>query len=678
MIDESGRRRHVVWALLLGTLSLVAAAPVVRGEKAGVDGAVGCRTLSTRSLEPGEIAVDSAPFVIEKPGTYVLTRDIQAPGSCIAIAPSAAGCFLDLNGHTITYGTGRLEVDPEGKGVITYNSRQKGNVGHGAVVCPSRPDVTEDWPGVFRWNVKLEGVVVKNGKIKSGGGEGLCYSPALNLGGLDGAEIHDLIVEIDLPDSEGITTGPNTRLHHVTFIHGGRHVSNRHAQCAVVVAGRGSEVSRCKIDGGPQVGVKALTDSNVHHNEIRQRAVVTNGYGVQGYRQSNVKVHHNTIVPHNGRGVHLSEKSDGWEVHHNYIEVRETGNREYQRMETHGIKLEGTKNSNVHDNLVVAVSTESGSPTPLNVSIAPDAGNRVFGNRFVAVKTGPLPAFAAYLLGSDGQGTQFDDNTFRSNDYLVGIPWDGAVNHTFRRSTFRKIKPTDKVGLISFANAHPQGGSVGLRFVDCRFLDGVSPTSHRFPPPAVDWKRDAEYSVAWSLSLTTAPEAEVRVVDNRGVEVAKRRTDGEGRCSVDLTQFSCAFSAATADEKLTEFSPYTVNIVRGRLARRLTITAQTPMEAEVDLSGRDPVVLVPAQPGPGEVDTPYSLPLFAAAESTATWKLLDGKLPDGLRLERSAIRGTPTREGRFPFTLSATARGRKAAKAISIRIAPKPRLAPRQ
>lgn len=678
MIDDSRGRRRVVWTLLLAALPLGASSSAIHGEEAGVDGAVGCRTLSTRSPEPGEIAIDSAPFVIEKPGTYVLTRDVQAPGSCIAIAPSASGCVLDLNGHTITYGTGRLEVDPEGKGVITYNSRQKGNVGHGAVVCPSRPDVTEDWPGVFRWNAKLEGVVVKNGKIKSGGGEGLCYSPALNLGGLDGAEIHDLIVEIDLPDSEAIITGPNTKLHHATFIHGGRHVSNRHAQCAVVVAGRGSEVSRCKIDGGPQVGVKALTDSNVHHNVIRQRAVVTNGYGVQGYRQGNVKVHHNTIAPHNGRGVHLSEKSDGWEVHHNYIEVRETGNREYQRLETHGIKLEGTKNSSVHDNLVVAVGTEGGSPTPLNMSIARDAGNRVFRNRFIAVKTGPSPAFAAYLLGSDGHGTEIVDNTFRSNDWLVAIPWDGAVNHTFRHSTFRKIKPTDEVGLISFANAHPEGGSVGIRFVDCRFLDGISPESHRFPPPAVNWKRDAEYSVAWSLSLLTAPGAEVRVVDNRGVEVAKKRTDGEGRCSVDLTQFSCAFSAATADEKLTEFSPYTVSIVRGQLARRLTVTAQTPMEAEVDLAGRDPVVLVPAQPMPGEVDTPYALPLSVAAETTAAWKLLDGELPDGLRLERSAIRGTPTREGRFSFTLLARVDGREVAEVISITIVPKPRHAPRQ
>ena len=118
-----------------------------------------------------------------------------------------------------------------------------------------------------------------------------------------------------------------------------------------------------------------------------------------------------------------------------------------------------------------------------------------------------------------------------------------------------------------------------------------------------------------------------------------------------------------------------IALVGAPLARRLTITAQTPMEAEVDLSGRDPVVLVPAQPEPGEVDTPYSLPLFAAAETTATWKLLDGKLPDGLRLESSAILGTPTREGRFPFTLLATADGREAAKTIRITIAPRPRQA---
>ena len=262
---------------------------------------VGSAEFTTRAPADDETVIDQAPFLITKPGKYIVTKDLSADASCIGL--QTGDVTLDLNGHTLRYGMG--EKVTEGKGVITYNSWRKGNIGHAGILCPGRPDRAQDFKG-FRWNSRYKNVVVKNGKVQDGTGKGLAYSNGIDLGGAQGAVVENVVIEVAAPDTFGLIVGAGGKVRNVTIIHKGTHVTNRHQQVADIATGRDCEVSYCRLEGGPQAGIKAGSGTEVHHNVIRHRATVTNCYGVQGYGQKNVKVHHYLIVPYNGRGIHLS------------------------------------------------------------------------------------------------------------------------------------------------------------------------------------------------------------------------------------------------------------------------------------------------------------------------------------------------------------------------------------
>ena len=309
-----------------------------------------------------EIVIDKLPMTLDKPGaTYVMNRDLSCRASGVLIY--AENITLDMKGHTITYGTGKKRNEE----VITYNGKRSGNVGHHGIYVPGSPRHGKDAPVKIGWNGRLKGIVIRNGKIRHGNG-GISYSDAILANGTLGCEIANMDIAISAPDSSAIIGGWETKIHDNRIVHTGTHVTNRHAQLGVIVSGLGSKVYNNTIIGGPQVGVKAMTGAEIHHNEIRQNATVTNCYGVQGYGQNNIHVHHNKIIPKNGRGIHVSEKSVGWKVHHNYVEVRETKNNEYPKgMWTHGIKLETCRDAKIHDNVVVSVSDMDSSPLSVSV-----------------------------------------------------------------------------------------------------------------------------------------------------------------------------------------------------------------------------------------------------------------------------------------------------------------------
>ena len=217
---------------------------------------IGSGEFTTRAPGPGEVAINTAGYLISSPGYYILTADITAEASAIGI--NCGNVTLDLNGHTITWGTDAVLSD----GVVTYNSWQSGNVGHAGIMSPSRPDRTDDFPGAFGWNPSRPNVVIGNGRIVQGNGSGLAYSHGIDLGGCQGAELHDLIIEVDAPDTQGLLVGRDADVHHMTFLHGGTHVTNRHQQLAVVVLSAGGEILQrhvvtTRADRGPQaVGLR--------------------------------------------------------------------------------------------------------------------------------------------------------------------------------------------------------------------------------------------------------------------------------------------------------------------------------------------------------------------------------------------------------------------------------------
>lgn len=532
---------------------------------------------------PAPTVIDKLPFTCDKPGTYVLEKDLSANDSGILIL--AKDVVIDLGGHTLTYGAGEKVNDK----AMTYNSLQSGNVGHHAIYVTSDPRASKDAanPG---WNYRFTGVVIRNGTIKSGAG-GISYSDAINVSGTIGCEIANLVFEMNAADSSAVIAGSKTKLHDCTFRDTNTVVSNRHAQLAVIVCGPETEVSNCVIDGGAQAGVKAADGSHVHHNDIRQNATATNCYGVQGYGQKDIEIDHNLIIPKNGRGIHCSEKSSGWKVHDNYVEPREKANKEYPKgMQTHGIKMEGCRNTQVYNNVVLCVSVPGGSPTPLNLDVPEDGNNDVHDNVFIAKKvTEKEHASAIYCVYGNGKGTRVRNNTFFTNDRAFECIWDAPQAYVFESNRFYRLSPEDKITTFFFWNAKPVSG---FRFVDCMFGPGVSPTAYEFPDTKEDWPKDAEFCVDWTATLKVTsdgkpvPDAKVTAVTTKAAAGDARTytTDAEGTVKVPVRQFGVYFHADTRKADLASDMPCKVKIDSadaGTYEFEVTIDKTSTVEADL-------------------------------------------------------------------------------------------------
>jgi len=631
---------------------------------------VGIRGFTTRAAQTGEIPITQVPIFIQNSGYYILMNDVSCDSSAIGI--KANNVTLDLNGHTITYGNGIKQ----NTGVATYNSIQSGNVGHCAIACPTDPRMCPDF--AFGWNAAFTGCIIKNGRIKSGTGAGLSYSPAVSVDGLSGAEIENLEIEQDGDDSEALIAGPNARIRYCTFNQTTDKVTNRHQiMSCISLAKQGAEVSYCRIKDAAQTGIKPngryAPNCIIHHNFI-QLAVcpsATNGYGV-GVYAANLKVHNNKIINADGRGLHIGGTFDS--VYSNYLEIRNYPNAEYTRMEEHGIKIEGGTNAVIFGNEVVCVSVPNGRPTPLNMDIADTSQNRVFGNTFVALSTLPIAqdqnCWSAFLIASDGKTAEICNNTFFAyagsgcQAYCVGIPWDGANNHTFRECAFRRL--SQQTGTVNFIEVVPNVLSSNIRFVDCNYYNGISPRTNK-----VRANVGADWTVGWTFELQTIAGATIDIRDKTGVLAKSGTTDGNGKYTTELDEFVAMVAAGASAAILNDFAPYTVKISGGGNSRELRVMAKSPMECVLpSLEGNAPIILTPSSPVKGEMNMEYSLELSATGTAATSWAIASGTLPVGLVLSNGVISGTPVTVGTSPITVQANADGNTSTKQISITILP--------
>src|SRR5262249_20641365 len=107
-------------------------------------------------------------------------------------------------------------------------------------------------------------------------------------------------------------------------------------------------------------GNPAGSQVTITHNTIKQRALVTNGYGIAINALQNFTITRNVITPVNGRGILI----DGWnhgvsengEIAHNYVVAFERPNLEYgyDELETTALRVRSyagaQRNLYVHDN----------------------------------------------------------------------------------------------------------------------------------------------------------------------------------------------------------------------------------------------------------------------------------------------------------------------------------------
>jgi hypothetical protein len=230
---------------------------------------------------------------------YVLTRAISTPGTAFTIR--ASNITLNLNGHTVTYGTAAAA------GGNSYGVHMDA------------------------WNVS--GIIVANGAIEQGAGPcqgsyGEGCNPIWTNGGM--AEIGGLRLTYRSGDTSGIWAPyAPARIHHNTLIDQGSVVTDRHIGIPAIATlhADGVEVDHNLIQGARHRGIDLASNGVAAYNTIFINSYATNSFGVFLYDIQDFEVHHNKIY---GTGVHpigfgpISDGGARGNIYSNYVEVENT------------------------------------------------------------------------------------------------------------------------------------------------------------------------------------------------------------------------------------------------------------------------------------------------------------------------------------------------------------------
>jgi hypothetical protein len=314
-------------------------------------------TAATPTNTSGTALTDCQP--ITKAGSYSLANDVSSSGTCFPIG--ASNVSLNLNGHTITYGTGG-----------------------GSAPTPAI-SACAPWFSGLTASQCVEGsdsnLTVYGGNIVQSS-NAAPFSPVfwIGQGGSGGGSIHNLNATFHSVGSQffhgeidggGFSIQNNVINDNVTNIqHPGQSPLGARAafQGYVIYSdeeGTGSPapdtISGNTINGSPQGGIAdGVAGSQIYNNTIKLTSTYSNDYGVLVDMNSQ-NVHGNTIT---GQGRGLDGESSGFIFSGNTVNVAEgTGNTEYG-----GCELDGTYGIRVK-NYDWPNSTESGTAPSTNFQI---------------------------------------------------------------------------------------------------------------------------------------------------------------------------------------------------------------------------------------------------------------------------------------------------------------------
>lgn len=574
----------------------------------------------------------SACGVLDNAGeTYTLTQDVSSSGTCFAIADD--NITFNLGGYMVTYGTGA------------------GNDFFGIAMPPGyATDLTRaQYPGLpdsaFGGGVNA---IIYNGSITQGSGNG---TNSHAIYGRSGTEIYDTTTTVHGDDTDNIyfVWSNNVLIHDNIANNNSTVVTNRHQGKEVIGSLRDSgntKIYNNTINGGPQWGIRLSHNSGgetgfeIYGNTIKQNARVANPYSI-GAHADNTKVYNNIIAPVNGRGIHVQQ--DNIEVYGNTITVGEGPNAEYAGGWSHGIKLEGTNNSNIHDNVVTANAGGAfGSGYALDISVSANSNNEVHHNTFTAItsESGDI-AGAVHLLAVDaGNGLDIHHNTFRSNNYLVYTDWDGANDVLFRTNTFETIGT-----LINFATLRFNTGTVvsqDIKFLNSSLGIGVSLEDVSYRSAGADYS----YTVQQYIDIDTpgVGNASISITNQQGTVVSTGSTDSGGNATFIVDTYSYAGKPTIETSSI----PHTITIFKyGYKTGSYVVTLDSSKTVTVQLvassASEDTSVSESEYAAPGgDSSAPASNPVVARASKS--FFAYDSRIRGGYRITAGNVLGDSSDE----------------------------------
>ena len=531
-------------------------------------------TLRTKSMPVAVRVTDGLqgpPYILDKEGaTYLVTRDLVVEGTAFDV--QASGVTLDLGGHT-----------------VVYDNRKWGPVLDGKT---GKPDGNFwGWINNAKYGVRMlkgTGLKVLNGTIRQGAGNdasqgnSIGFNPMYLKGG-SGMEIAGLEIVYSGPQQIGIYNhwgGNNSEFHHNVFLDLGTEIINRHGAGSRAIIAYGSrDLTGIKVHHNlvKRTRQGGLSGDEIYHNEVCMDSWATNAFGISV--SSGGKAWGNRVV---GGGYHVCAFAWGSRItgHHNFVHLKADDFKE-KRFDEYGqyascnaLRLTQYGGSKVpyednlyHDNLFVIHDSGGRQVRGVQIFSDPYVKNYVLRDSTVKVIADDEETTNAACVVTQGNQDRTPDMrpvfyrncTFISNitNVKFGDDYGTGSNHHFESCRFVKVGNHAKYRTFWFGSGYPSKNHVLL---DCTYEGGADPGS-------IQWlalKPDHDFSVAWTLTVRTAPGAQVTITDRSGKQVFSGAADDKGVVSVPLVQYVQKMSGRT------ETTPHTVT-VKGRGARTVTL-----------------------------------------------------------------------------------------------------------
>jgi hypothetical protein len=514
--------------------------------------------------------------------TYLLEEDISSSGTCISV--QGEDITLDLNGHTITYGSDRWKTAAFGiLGIACWDTMLTNGLANG-----------NPCGGAF------DGFTVMNGKIVQAAGVAP-FSDAIHLGqgGGNRLQVHD--VEFSVGGNSAIPifttySGAGSLIYHNTIHNNVRTIQNRHQLQGMSVKfdnsqklSPGQSVHDNQILGGAQGGIFLVAPgATAFGNKISQNGRYSNDFSIYLWG-SHQEVFKNEISVISGRGIQIggaaistggSAKGGSYSsAHDNKIEVTELKqNCDYsegnacnvcQLGGAYGIQFDDNPQGDSSFNNIVVARAGECDASALRITDSELSANESHDDSFTAVRAA---ADSANAYGWDNAGpTAFAarNDTFIADSASYHVNWDGAQNELCVGCTFGKgaANPSPNYVTFSFQN----GGNIpvkNIHFRDTAFIGGAKKDSTDMRPiNATDGPGYAEYSIDWTFTLLVEdaddkplPGAAVSITDAVGSAAYQGVTNQEGKVALPLTEFRMYNTTSRVVRE--RHTPYTVSITQ--------------------------------------------------------------------------------------------------------------------
>jgi hypothetical protein len=514
---------------------------------------------------------------------YVLDEDVSSPSTCFSI--QADHITLDLNGHTITYGTSNPKTAAFGVlGIACWDTSLSNGTANGNLCGGSFDNLT-----------------VLNGKIVQAPGAAP-FSDAIRLGQGGGNQLVVHNVEFSVSGDSAIPiqtieSGRGAQVYSNTIQNNVHTIRNRHQLQGMSIKfdssvnlSPGQDVHDNEIEGGAQGGILLESPGAIaYRNKIRQNGRYSNDFAIYVWG-NNQRVYQNEITAFSGRGIQIGGGAIGTggrgtgkggshsEVSDNKIDVIELKqNCDYSENNAcnacepggaYGIQFDDNPQGNVSSKNQVTARADECDAAGLRVTDSELSQNQSLSDSFVAIRVHATSHGKAYGFDNSGpKGFTAKNDSFIGETASYHVSWDGAENEVCVSCSFGKgtTNPSSDYVTFSFEN----GGTMpakNIHFVDSKFTGGAAKESTNMRPIiAGNWPGPAEYFIDWTLKLAVVdqsgkslPGAVVAITDRLGNEVYSGQTGSDGSISTVLTEFRMYNTASTVEKELR--TPHIVRI----------------------------------------------------------------------------------------------------------------------